>query len=95
MTSVPYVVSPARRTSGTGERAAAVAPVLCSLAAPVAATAYGMAAWRFASDMNWLGDFVIASGLFSRWQVWLAAGAAMQAAIWLLSRKEVDSDGSA
>ncbi len=50
------------------------------LLAPVAAVGYSMALWCFASDMNWLGEFVISSGMFASWQVWLALAIAAQIA---------------
>lgn len=47
-------------------------PVAGMLLTPVAAAGYGLAAWRFAADMRWTGEFFIDDGLLSRWQVWLA-----------------------
>jgi hypothetical protein len=38
------------------------------------------------ADLNLTGQFAISRGLFSHWQVWLALGAAMQAASAVLSR---------
>jgi hypothetical protein len=48
---------------------------LATLLAPAALTAFTMAFWRVAADMRWTGAFVISSGLFSHWQVWLATAA--------------------
>jgi hypothetical protein len=56
------------------------------LLGPVAAVIYAIAFWRFAADMNWFGEFFIEAGLFSRWQVWAALGAALQATAHQLSR---------
>ena len=28
--------------------------------------------WRLGADLNWLDEFFIHQGIFSRWQVWLA-----------------------
>jgi hypothetical protein len=39
---------------------------------PVALVGYVLAFWRLGADLNWLGEFFISQGLFSRWQVWLA-----------------------
>jgi hypothetical protein len=51
-------------------------PVAGMLLTPVAAAGYGLAAWRFAADMRWTGEFFIDDGLLSRWQVWLAIAVA-------------------
>lgn len=56
------------------------------LLGPVAATVYAIAVWRFAADMQWFGEFFIADGLFSRWQVWLALAVATQMAAHQLRR---------
>ncbi|HYI95766.1 MAG TPA: hypothetical protein VEX68_19655 [Bryobacteraceae bacterium] len=48
------------------------APVVGYLMTPVALVGYVLAFWRLGADLNWLGEFFIAQGLFSRWQVWLA-----------------------
>jgi hypothetical protein len=45
-----------------------------------------LGAWRLAADLNWTGDFVIGSGFFSHWQVWLVAAALLQTASRLLYR---------
>ncbi len=57
------------------------------LLGPVAAVVYAIAAWRFAADMNWFGEFFIADGLFSRWQVWLALAVAIQVSAQQLNRR--------
>lgn len=54
------------------------APVLGFVITPFALTSYVLAFWRLGSDLNWLGEFFITAGLFSRWQVWLALAIAMQ-----------------
>jgi hypothetical protein len=54
------------------------APVLGFLITPFALSGYVLAFWRLGADLNWLGEFFIKSGLFSRWQVWLALAIAMQ-----------------
>jgi hypothetical protein len=56
------------------------------LLSPVAATIYAIAFWRFAADLNWSGEFFISKGLFSRWQVWAALGAAVQIAAHQVGR---------
>ena len=42
------------------------------LMTPIALVGYVLALWRLGADMNWLDEFFIRQGLFSRWQVWLA-----------------------
>lgn len=64
------------------------------LMAPLAATGYALAAWRFASDMNWLGAFVISDGLFSKWQVWLVVAIATQAGAHYLNRASQSGETS-
>jgi|SRR5215204_7773856 len=48
------------------------APVVGYLMTPLALVGYVLAFWRLGADLNWLGEFFVAQGLFSRWQVWLA-----------------------
>ena len=54
------------------------APVVGYLMTPVALVGYVLAFWRLGADLNWLGEFFISQGLFSRWQVWLAIAIATQ-----------------
>jgi len=42
--------------------------------------------WRLGQDLDILGDFVFPTGLLSHWQVWIAAAAATQYAVWRLMR---------
>ncbi|MBC8166683.1 MAG: hypothetical protein H7Y20_12520 [Bryobacteraceae bacterium] len=72
--------------------ATTVTSLLGQLMIPVAAAGYAMAVWRFAADMNWFGEFIIPSGLFSRWQVWLALAIATQAAAGTLNRTKRPDD---
>lgn len=55
---------------------------------PLAVTAYTLAFWRLAADMNWLGEFFISSGLLSRWQVWLAMAIAIHMAAAYLAQQD-------
>ena len=57
-----------------------------SLMTPVALMAWALAGWRIAADMNWTGEFAIASGWLSHWQVWVAVGIAVQFCAFLLHR---------
>jgi hypothetical protein len=42
--------------------------------------------WRIGTDLDWAGDFVFSRGLFSHWQVWIAAAIAVQYLSWRLGR---------
>ncbi len=55
-----------------------VAPVFQYLLKPVALLAYVLAAWRIGADLKWTGEFFIAKGFLSHWQVWLAVAVATQ-----------------
>jgi hypothetical protein len=39
---------------------------------PLALVGYVLAFWRLGADLNWVSEFFVEQGLFSRWQVWLA-----------------------
>jgi len=67
-----------------GPRRAALAA--SALMTPVAVMFGFLALWRIAADLNWTNSFAIPSGLFSHWQVWLGAAAAVQVCSHLLSR---------
>jgi len=36
------------------------------------------ALWRVSADLGWTESFVISSGLFSHWQVWMALAIALK-----------------
>ncbi|HYZ84606.1 MAG TPA: hypothetical protein VE621_09395 [Bryobacteraceae bacterium] len=55
-----------------------VVPIFRSLLTPVAVVAYALAFWRMGADLNLTGEFFIARGLLSHWQVWLALGIGTQ-----------------
>jgi hypothetical protein len=57
-----------------------------ALLGPVSVMAFVLGGWRLGADLNITGQFAISSGLFSHWQVWLALGAALQAASTVLYR---------
>jgi hypothetical protein len=48
--------------------------------------AWVLAGWRIAADLKWTGAFAITNGMFSHWQVWIAAAIAVQFAAFLLHR---------
>lgn len=49
-----------------------LADVLVALLTPAAVLALVMALWRVGADLGWAGAFLIADGIFSHWQVWIA-----------------------
>ena len=57
-----------------------------ALLTPAAVMALVLGMWRVAADLDWAGDFFIPAGLFSHWQVWLAAAVALQICSHLLYR---------
>lgn len=61
-------------------------PALAYLMAPFALAGYTLAFWRLGADLNWAREFFITKGLLSRWQVWLAIGAATHIAANQINR---------
>lgn len=48
------------------------ADLLLALATPAAVIALVLGLWRLTADLGWTGSFLISSGFFSHWQVWIA-----------------------
>ena len=63
-----------------------VAAAMGSLLVPVAVMASVLGIWRLAADLKITGDFAIATGLFSHWQVWIASAVVLAFAARLLNR---------
>lgn len=63
-----------------------VALALASLLTPAAVMACALALWRISADLKATGQFPIANGLFSHWQVWITLAALLQFAATLLNR---------
>ncbi|HLJ50539.1 MAG TPA: hypothetical protein VKU01_31215 [Bryobacteraceae bacterium] len=69
--AVAASIQPAiERTTQVSQRAANIGVAL--LVAPAAFTAFIIGFWRLGQDVGWTGEFFIADGLFSHWQVWIA-----------------------
>src|SRR6266536_102788 len=66
-----------------------------SLLTPAALMACVLAVWRIAADLNFANRFAIPSGLFSHWQVWLAAAVALQLCSRVLNRYGRGGDAAA
>jgi hypothetical protein len=69
--------------------------VVAAMLTPAAAIAAALGLWRIGADLRWANSFVIPSGIFSHWQVWLGAAAAMQLCSRLLNRYGKGSDPAA
>ena len=63
-----------------------VALAMASLLVPIAVMAMVLGIWRLAADLKIAGDFAIASGLFSHWQVWIASAMMLTFLSRLLNR---------
>ena len=77
------------------ERNKRTALVLAALLSPAALVASVLALWRIAADLNVTNSFAIPSGLFSHWQVWLAAAVALQFCARALTRYGKSGDPAA
>ena len=69
--------------------------MLAALLPPSALAAAILAIWRIAADLNWTNSFAIPSGIFSHWQVWLAAAVALQLCARALNRYGKSGDPAA
>ena len=74
------------RTATRRGRNQRIALVVAALLTPAAAIAAALGLWRIAADLNWANNFAIPSGVFSHWQVWLGAAAALQFCSRILNR---------
>ena len=63
-----------------------LALALAGLATPAGIMALVLAFWRLAADLKVAGQFPITDGLFSHWQMWLAAGAVIELGAIILNR---------
>ena len=70
-------------TKGKNRR---VALALGALMTPAALMSSVLGLWRLTADMRLTGEFAIASGLFSHWQVWMFFAALLQGGAWALNR---------
>jgi hypothetical protein len=66
-----------------------------ALLTPATVMAAILALWRLAADLNWTNTFAISSGLFSHWQVWMAAAAVLHLCSRALNRYGKDGDPAA
>ena len=75
--------SPVRRQGRKNRR---VALAMAALLSPASLMACVLAFWRIAADLKWAGEFAIARGMFSYWQVWIAMAIVLQCGAVLLNR---------
>jgi hypothetical protein len=61
--------------------------VLPALLTPASVVALVLGLWRVSSDLGWTEEFLIANGLFSHWQVWIALAIVLQIAATSLAAK--------
>ena len=54
------------------------ASLLAVFLTPAAMLALVFGLWRVSADLGWTESFVISSGLFSHWQVWMALAIALK-----------------
>ena len=69
-----------------GRKNRRMALAMGSLLVPVAVMASVLGVWRLAADLKIAGDFAIANGLFSHWQVWIASAVVLAFLARLLNR---------
>jgi hypothetical protein len=68
------------------ERGKKTALIAAAMLSPAALVASVLALWRIAADLNFTNSFAIPNGLFSHWQVWLAAAVLLQLCSRVLNR---------
>lgn len=60
-----------RRVARKRRKNRVLALAVAALLMPAALMAALLAVWRLASDLSWTGEFAIARGPFSHWQIWM------------------------
>lgn len=63
-----------------------IALATAALLTPGALMASALGLWRLAADLKWTTTFAIPNGLFSHWQVWMAAAGLLQLCSRILNR---------
>ena len=62
-----------------------LAMLAASLLTMVSVSCGALGLWRLGSDLGWAGNFVVAHGLLSHWQVWIGVAVAVQYGAWRLT----------
>jgi hypothetical protein len=87
MIDVKMLLQPGRGSKLTPEeQTLRFASLTASLLNLIAIVCISMGLWRFGADMDLAGNFVIQTGLFSHWQIWIGAAVCVQYASWILKR---------
>ena len=81
---IKFRSGPAVKREGRKNRHLALAAV--TLLTPGVLTAAALGAWKLAADLRMAGQFAIADGLFSHWQVWLGVAGILQLSVIVLIR---------
>ena len=74
------------RRAGGEDPQQSLALGLAALLTPSALIAFTISFWSIAAHLHWTTDFFVSSGLFSHWQAWLIAAAALFFAARVLNR---------
>lgn len=75
-----------RRTAGCAPHSQEVALACASLLVPSALLAFTLAIWNIAAGLRWASPFIVATGVFSHWQVWFCIAAVLLLLARLLDR---------
>ncbi|MGA7413132.1 MAG: hypothetical protein WBW33_21830 [Bryobacteraceae bacterium] len=61
--------------------------VVSALLNPAIVSVYVLAFWSLTADIGWTGTFMVSSGPFSNWMVWLGIAALLHGAASILKRQ--------
>lgn len=67
-------------------RASEVASRLAGPLTLLSVSCFFLSVWKILADLGWGGQFFIANGVWSHWQLWIAAAVAAQLLSFRLSR---------
>jgi hypothetical protein len=81
---IRFAKGPIVNRNRTKNRRAAMA--VAALLDPAAVMALALALWDIAAQWRWVGSFAIDSGVFSHWETWLGAAAALELCAVALNR---------
>jgi hypothetical protein len=61
--------------------------VVSALLTPAVVSVYVLAFWSLTADIGWTGTFMVSSGPFSNWMVWLGIAVVLHGAASILKRQ--------
>ncbi len=61
--------------------------VVSALLTPAVVSVYVLAFWSLTADIGWTGTFMVTSGPFSNWMVWLGIAVVLNGAASILKRQ--------